>query len=551
MTTARTALSIAKQRQLDWLLGEVLGRAAARGSTATVRLRPWLAAALLALGLAAAFGTALLRDASGTAPVQDPAEAIDWIECHGPAQIATIPADVVDLKCFDFDDAALVHLPHFAQLQRLDLSGMDVNDRGYAVALKITDAGLAHLNGLPGLRWLSLAGCREVKGEGLRVLENLPQLEHLDLTSTGVESPAIDRLPWLFSLRELSLSYCMAFHGRSLAEVARVAGLRRLELRGCTTLSAADVMPLAKLTQLRHLDLRDCQGRFRGQRAAVLDDVTGGEAPEPPPTEDGIGITDASVAALGDLKLETLLLGGSESLTDAVGATLAKMATLRTLDLSNLPHTTGSLLDQVPRSLASLAIDENEHYEPRALAGLRRFAGLQELGLAGLGQLEPATLADVLAGVQLTSLRLGGTRRWRRDGPHIRSPRLDSSSVEMLARQRSLRRLDLSLAAWVDDATVVGLRQLPALVELDLSYVRQLRPSSLAALAQCRSLRELTLDFCEWLDRSALERLTGLSLRRLDLYGTRLFVGHIREIAKAWPGCVIKLPDGQTYRAPR
>ena len=26
---------------------------------------------------------------------------------------------------------------------------------------------------LPGLRWLSLAGCREVKGEGLRVLENL------------------------------------------------------------------------------------------------------------------------------------------------------------------------------------------------------------------------------------------------------------------------------------------------------------------------------------------------------------------------------------------
>lgn len=554
MTTAHKALVIAKERQLDWLLGEVLGHASVQQRAAPVRLRPWLAAAVLALGLAAAFGTALLRDgpAHAPAPAQDPVQAIEWYECHGPAAIDHVPADVVNLKCFDFDDAALVHLPHFAKLQRLDLSGMDVNDRGYSVSLKITDAGLAHLGGLPGLRWLSLASCHQVKGPGLRVLQNLPMLEHLDLTYTGVDSDGIAQLPALVALRELSLSHCMHFHGRSLADVAKIAGLRRLDLRACTTVAAADARHLARLTQLRHLDLRDCQGRFRGQRASGFG--ARDEPPVEPPEEDGVGITDATIAALGDLRLETLRLGGSESLTDAIGPTLARMTTLRTLDLSNLPLSTGALLDQVPAGVESLALDTNGHYERRALVGLRRFAHLQELSLVGLAQLDPATLSALLAGMQLTALRIGGTPPSLRDSIQ---PPLHNSVLEALAQQRSLRTLDLGNSDWVDRTTYAGLQRLPELVELDLSHTHThthgyLHADAVRDLAKCRSLRRLSLRGCSWLTRDELRRLAPLRLQTLDLYGAKdLFAGHVREIAAAWPGCLVTLPDGRRYQVPR
>jgi len=40
---------------------------------------------------------------------------------------------VIALKCFDFDDAACAQLARFTKLERLDLSGCDVNDKGYSV----------------------------------------------------------------------------------------------------------------------------------------------------------------------------------------------------------------------------------------------------------------------------------------------------------------------------------------------------------------------------------------------------------------------------------
>jgi hypothetical protein len=548
MTTIRSAVVIAQQRQLDWLLGEVLGSEAVRARAPAAHLRPWLAAALLALGLAAAFGTALLRDESASAPAQEPVpepvETIEWYECHGPARIDQIPADVVNLKCFDFDDAAMVHLGHFAKLLRLDLSGMDVNERGYAVSLKITDAGLFHLNGVLQLRWLSLAGCHEVKGPGLRALENLPQLEHLDLTYSGVESPAIERLPELFSLRELSLSHCMNFHGRSLAEVAKVAGLRRLALRGCTTLAAADVMPLAKLTQLRHLDLRDCQGRFRGQRASGFG--TDDEEPPPPPVEDGIGITDACLAALGDLKLETLLLGGSESLTDAIGATLAKMTTLRTLDLSNLPKTTNAVLADVPDSLTSLRLDDNHQFTDAGLRALPALPALRELGLGASPELSDRGIADLLAGRRLAVLALGGVQSATKVGELFRRT-LAGELVDAVATQRELRSLDLQRTR-VDSRTLRRIAALPALAELNLTSSIVL-PGGLDELARATTLHSLNLTWVEGVAVGDLGR-TAPNLRQLNLYGTKLDATAVREALASRHELAITMPDGQRYRVP-
>jgi hypothetical protein len=547
MTATNTAAVEARERQLEWLLGEVHGGVAAGASQAAARERRgarsarWLAAALMVLAATTAFAVAALRD-DASSPVVEPSpesdENIEWHECHGPAALTEVPADVVNLRCFDFDDAALAQLAHFTKLEWLDLGGMDVNEKGYSTALPITDEGVAHLGKLPSLRWLSLEGCHQVKGERLAGLEAVPRLEHLDLTFTGVRSPAVERLARLPSLRELSLSFCMDFHGSALAAVAKIPGLRRLELRGCTTLSAADVMHLAKLTELRHLDLRDCQGRYLGQRAAIA--VDGHEPePEPAPVEDGIGVTDASIAALGRLPLETLLLGGCTSLTDAVGPTLAAMPTLRELDLSDLPKTTGALLARVPSGLTALGLSSNRHYTDATLRSLPALPELRELRLANLPGVTDRGIAHLLDGRPLRELVLGEPL----PGFMQSSPRdLTDELLDAMASLHDLRRLQLYQVR-LDGRVLHEIAALPALEELHVSsgFVAS---GALAELAAATSLRRLTLRWLDWMTAEDLVN-AGPNLRELDLRGAKLFARDVRKALAGRRDLVVTMPHGQ------
>jgi hypothetical protein len=565
------AMTVAKERRLDWLLGEVLGgetpfaaRPAPGHALRATSRRHWLAAALVVTAAGTALGVALLRNEPADAEparepqnTQEPEQPIVWHEAHGPASNASIPADVVNLRCFDFDDEALVHISRFAKLERLDLSGMDVNDKGYSVSLPITDGGVLHLV-LRNLRWLSLATCHKVNGDGLRVLEALPLLEHLDLTYSGVGTLAVERLPRLVGLRSLSLSHCLNFHGSALAEVAKIPGLRRLELRACSTLSATDVMHLAKLGELRYLDLGDCQGRFRGQTASPPGDATFVDTDKDGipdkrvdtlPVQDGVGITDASVAALAGLKLESLLLGGSESLTDAIGETLAKMTTLRRLDLSNLPKTTAALLTKVPDGLESLALDGNPQITGTMLRQLPKLASLRECGLSCVS-ITDEELGAMLADKSLHVLRLGGVIPRGKEGYAVlpNPGMLTGSTGAIVAGQRELRRLELG-ASRLDAAFLRELTKLPLLAELDLRFTGAGSVETMTPLASCRVLRSLKLVLCGNLDLAGLKALAGAPLQELDLSGTSLKPTDIREVAKAWPGCLITMPNGQRWRA--
>jgi hypothetical protein len=383
-----------------------------------------------------------------------------------------------------------------------------------------------------------------------------------------VQSPAVERLARLGSLRELSLSHCLDFHGRSLAEVAKIPGLRRLELRGCATLSAADAMHLAKLRELRFLDLRDCQGRYRGQTAEVGEpgdsdptdpgsatfvDTDGDGLPDArvvPPTQDGIGITDEVVAALAGLPLETLLLGGSESLTDAIGASFGKLSKLRTLDLSNLPKTTGALLAKVPNDLESLVLDDNRHLDGASLRRLPVLPHLRVLGLADLRLLIDADVRAVLAERSVRELRLGGCRDALRTFLENPRSRLTARVAAAIATQGQLEHLDLSRATWVDAEVLRAITTLPKLAQLDLTGTGIGTAAELAPLAASKTLRQLKLAWCRTLDGPGLAALAGAPLRELDLYGTNLKPDEIRELARAWPGCTITMPQGQRHRVP-
>jgi Leucine-rich repeat (LRR) protein len=500
-----------------------------------------MAAVLLVAAAHTAFGVALLRGQSPAPATQQPVPDIAWTECHGPAALAAVAADVKALKCFDFDDDACAQLARFTKLERLDLSGTDVDDKGSSIPPRTTDMGVRELVALKNLRWLCLARCHAMNGDGLQALEALPLLEHLDLTSTGVETPAIERLQRLPSLRSLVLSHCPKFHGRALAAVAKIPGLRRLELRACPTLTADDVMHVAKLKELRHLDLRDCQGRFRGQREFLPG--PGGKAPEPP-IEDGVGITDEVVAAIAALPLETLLLGGCESLTDAIAGPIAKLSTLRNLDVSNLPNVTGALLATLPGELEALALDDNPQFDTEALRRLPPLANVREIGLAVFGGLDRATLEALLANKQLTSLRLGRGAFHSSSRPAL----LRGADLAVLATQKQLRSLVLG-STLVDKQSTTIVAALPQLTELDLSR-GSLAAHVLAPLGACASLRSLKLAGVQMLDIRTLRAIPGAQLRELDLYGTNAPSALIRETAKTWKGCTITMPDGRRWRTP-
>lgn len=548
MTEKTGAGAVARQRQLDWLLAEALGDGRAAGTTAPLSRGLWQAAAIALLALGVAVGIAMLRRVEPQHPAQEPG-APDWHECHGPAALAGVPTDVTALRAFDFDDAACAALARFPRLERLDLGHTDVDATGTSRALRITDAGVHALGALRNLRWLSLARCEAMRGDGLQALEALPRLEYLDLTYSGVESPAIERLPRLPSLRTLMLSHNLRFHGRSLAAVAAMPGLRRLELRGCATLTTEDVLHLRKLTALRWLDLRDCQGRFRGQVLWVDDVPAGGAERPPPPVQDGIGMTDQVVAALADLPLETLLLGGCESLTDAIGPSIARMKTLRSLDLANLPKTTGALLAHVPPGVTALALDDNPQFDGSALRRLPPL-GLQELGLRGLPALRDEDVGALLAGKTLHTLRLGGAAPSGKADLASFAPRLTDGVAQFLALQTGLVRLELARARWLTPSACRALATLPALAELDLSHTDP-PLESFAALATSRSLHTLRLSWTRNVERGGLLQLASLRLRELDVYQTGCGDEQVTSFAgKHWPGCRITLANGRVHRTP-
>lgn len=587
--TSPAARATADARQLDWLLGEALGAAAAprvrRAPT------PWLAAACVLLGVGAVFGAAHWRHTDATATTAPQDEATRWHECHGPAALAQVPEDVRALRCFDFDDAACAQLARFAALERLDLGAMDIDASGVSRSLAITDVGVRSLAKLPKLRWLALGQCHQVHGYGLRALEALPLLEHLDLTYTGVVTEAVERLPRLPSLRSLVLSYCMDFRGHSLAAIAKIPGLQRLELTNCTTVTAADAMALAAMPALRHLDLRDCQGRFRGQTASgfgrsgpdVFVDENGDGTPdrrlaatEPvpdgaatfvdgdgddlpdlrvdltPPSQDGIGITDAVVQALAKLPLTTLRLGGCTSLTDAIGPALAKITTLRELDLAELPKVTSAVLPQLPAELRVLGLAGNAQFDGAGLRALARLTKLEELQLKGAMLLRDDDFAAILTSVRLQVLGLGDPRVASKMGlGPAAAPRmqLTARSLALLRQQEQLHTLHLTDAQWLDAESMREVAGIAALRKLDLQG-SPLPDGGLALLAASRSLQQLDLSRTRKDVTAELASLAELPLRSLNLLRTRCAPERVRKLAaEHWPDCDVVLPNGARFRA--
>ena len=115
-------------------------------------------------------------------------------------------------------DAELIRVGKLKRLERLDLYGSSVTERGLAhlkgsahlqtlmlVRTKVGDAGLAQLSGMKQLRILSLEGT-ELTDRGLANVAGLTALEDLNLAGTSVSDAGLAHLTGLTKLRALDLS---------------------------------------------------------------------------------------------------------------------------------------------------------------------------------------------------------------------------------------------------------------------------------------------------------------------------------------------------------
>ncbi len=158
-------------------------------------------------------------------------------------------------------EMGLGSLPH---LRELRMRRSRVTDDGLAIVAPLlvleritlgcatTDAGLAHLDGLPALRVLDLSRTR-ITGEGLRSASQFPVLACLNLQNTQITSDDLARLKVFQQLITLDLS-ATSITDAGLVHLAQLPNLSSLILMD-TPITDAGLKHLAQVPQLRWLFL--------------------------------------------------------------------------------------------------------------------------------------------------------------------------------------------------------------------------------------------------------------------------------------------------------
>jgi hypothetical protein len=121
---------------------------------------------------------------------------------------------------------------------------------------EITDAGVAHIAKIPGLRSLSLRGTK-VGDEGLASLTALSGVERLGIDRTPVTESGLALVPTFTKLTRLGLSD-LPVTGESLAPISRLPRLQELALGGASMrLTAGEMSTLVNAQQLKRLVITD------------------------------------------------------------------------------------------------------------------------------------------------------------------------------------------------------------------------------------------------------------------------------------------------------
>ena len=148
----------------------------------------------------------------------------------------------VDLSYSIVDDADLVQLKQFPDLERLNLS-----------ETAVTESGLKHLKGLTKLRVLRLR--RAANDAGLAHLKELPNLQVLDLFQTEITDAGLKQVAQMKKLKELDIRRTNRVGDEGIALLKNLTTLRNLKIQETREVTNACVKHLKVLTNLERLGL--------------------------------------------------------------------------------------------------------------------------------------------------------------------------------------------------------------------------------------------------------------------------------------------------------
>ncbi|HEX6812434.1 MAG TPA: hypothetical protein VF384_12470 [Planctomycetota bacterium] len=457
MNGARVVLP-AEERLLDAALAQLFaGRR--RAAAVPVGKRPWLAAALVLLGVAVTAATMWLARGPERDAAQEPAPLPPPVRADGRNAIEALPEGTQHLNAgiLSPDDARV--FTRLRSLRRLAVRPLDVHvgpintrkklpvwdDPPAAVfepiaklpaleslqiyGIATPPSVFARLAGCATLRELELTGEHVVVDDAfVQALAAIPALRSLRLDLVQLDAAAVERLARL-KLISLHLSRPIGFDADAWSRLCRWPTLETLSLhdlgrsfpwRGKDHVffmpAPEDMQALGQLTKLRRLDLRACA--FRDEHLAAL--------PE----------------SLQDLGLHSL------ELTPEGLRGLKRFGALRRLDVSTRRY--------------NLRVFAREPVE------LRRECA--------------RAIADAIHALRLVALSFTGEL----------TPELQQAIVT----QPELAELEFPSLGVIELDALAGLAEAPALRRLrlvDASIPTRLSTEVLAPLRRCRSLRRLEL----------------------------------------------------------
>jgi Leucine-rich repeat (LRR) protein len=171
-------------------------------------------------------------------------------------------------------DAGLAHFEGLKRLEGITLANTKVSDAGLAHLSGLTEldtlclqnasfpgSGLDHVRKLPKLQFLSLNGAK-LTDDGWKCLANMAQLQGLYLSGSNIADANLEHVANLKNLRSLYLDFTHVTDA-GMRHVKECSEIRTLDLSG-TAISDAGLAQLRELHHLENLGLRGAKTSNKG-----------------------------------------------------------------------------------------------------------------------------------------------------------------------------------------------------------------------------------------------------------------------------------------------
>jgi len=341
---------------------------------------------------------------------------------------------------------------------------------------ELTAEDLASFAALAGLKKLAVENCRGLDDAAVEGLKGLSALETLALTNSGITDAAVATIAASFpDLVDLDLSSNTNLTGAALRSIAGLAKLERLNLMQCR-FNDIHTRRLAKLPELQAVDLRgnmeagdltlDVLGRLPKLRALK---------------HRSSSVTDDGLERLAASRSLESLLAQDFVITDAAGASLAKIGTLESLEMFRCQgFGSDGLLALAPlKKIERLTLRDLPNVNDAGLAVLGEFPALKRLYLHELASVGDAGLAHLAGAKSLAVLDLWSL------------PRVTDASADVIAALPGLKELSIRETG-ITAAGLAKIAAMPALESLTIKNSGPL-PADLRATIAARKWKKLDL----------------------------------------------------------